>query len=378
MLTIFLDTSDYVALCRDNLSIEMLAIRNKLFELVDSRKIRIGFSYLILFELLQDYSPEYLEDRRKRARLVSRLCGANCFPYVTDLFDGKSFSNEGVWMPRETLNDLSFSFLKQQIKSRILQTARLNRANRRKYANPKAFVNYLKSDPSAMKLTMSDIGDLPFPQSFIEGQYFRKYFLGEISLAEADKELRKFVTDPECFFEFWFQYYGKTNPLNELLGAAIDNMKTKIEELQTLSLNFKNTQKGHEEELSKFRKFESEAASLERDLGIRTGSSRVKIPKMQKANDLIRSLEIPAISQELPEHIRKLVWEYLLAFIEPRKFLNSDIADIIHALNIEHCDLWRGDQTFCKLLMNSKMSNKDRIVSSLRDLPNRIESALSA
>jgi hypothetical protein len=378
MLTVFLDTSDYVALYRDNLSLEMLAIRNKLFEFVDSRKIRIGFSYLILFELLQDYSPEYLEDRRKRARLVSRLCGANCFPYVTDLLGGQTFSDDGIWMPRETLKDLSFSYLQQKLKARILNTPRLNRVNRRKYSNSKVFANFLKNNPDAMKFTMTDIGELPVPESFIEGQYFRKYFLGEISLAEADKELRKFVTDPECFFEFWFQYYGKTNPLNELLRAAIDNMKTKIEELQTLSLNFKNTQKGHEEELSKFRKFESEAASLERDLGIRTGSSRVKIPKMQKANDLIRSLERPAISQELPEHIRKLVWEYFLAFIEPRKFLNSDIADIIHAFNIEHCDLWRGDQTFCKLLMNSKISNKDRIVSSLRDLPNRIESALSA
>lgn len=106
MLTVYLDTSDYSELYRDNLSNEMLSIRDKLFEFVDHKKIRVCFSFLVFFELMQDFNDVQLDDRLKRIKFVQRLCESNNFPFFADLLDGSSNNSEEAWIPRELTENL--------------------------------------------------------------------------------------------------------------------------------------------------------------------------------------------------------------------------------------------------------------------------------
>ncbi len=377
MLTVYLDTSDYSVLCKDNLSGEMLSIRDKLIELVDKKEIRIGFSYLILFELLQDYSPEFLDDRRRRAKFVSRLCGANCFPFISDLIDGKTFSDEGLWMPRDTLRDFSFSSIQRQLKARILKSTELNREQRRKFANPKVFAEFLKNNPNALKFNISEIEGMPFPESFVEGQYFRKFFLGEISESEADRELRKTVTDPKSFFEFWFQYYKKRNPLEEMLSDGLHKFKSMILTLQSQIEDQRKAESELKTRISEVRHAEKEIKRLGRELGYDIPIGRTKLPKFQNIEEIARNTPPAESLNKYPKDVGNLLKEFMFAYLKPRKFQDSDVADFMHALYIPHCDLWRGDRTFSNLLLESKLDYKFKIVSSLRMLPGRIESALN-
>ena len=45
MLTVYLDTSDYFELYRDNLSNEMLSIRDRLFKFSDQKKFVFAFHF---------------------------------------------------------------------------------------------------------------------------------------------------------------------------------------------------------------------------------------------------------------------------------------------------------------------------------------------
>jgi hypothetical protein len=102
MIRVYLDTSDYVRLYRDDPSSKHFHIRQSLLNHVDSKRIAVGFSWCILFELLQDYDPAFEEDRLQRAQFVSRLCSGNCLPFIDGVLEGKTFSTEYDWMPQGT------------------------------------------------------------------------------------------------------------------------------------------------------------------------------------------------------------------------------------------------------------------------------------
>src|SRR5947208_15341566 len=82
MLKVYLDTSDYAVLYKERCTPELAHVKRRLLGFVDSGKIMIGFSFPIIFELLQDCTPEFLSDRLERARILKRLCKTNCFPYL--------------------------------------------------------------------------------------------------------------------------------------------------------------------------------------------------------------------------------------------------------------------------------------------------------
>ncbi len=376
MLTIYLDTSDYAELYKDNATQEIVDIRNRLFDYVDKRQIRIGCSFLIIFELLQDYEPEFVEDRRRRARMVSRLCGSNSFPFLSDLLEGRTFSTDGASIPRDALASFSFSSLQQELKSQIMNEARLNRDVRRKLANRNVFAKFLREDSSRFKFNTVNAHEFPLPESFIKGDYFRRFFIGEVTEQEANRALKKCVTDPESFFEFWFQFYKKKNPLAEMIENGLQKLKSGISKMQTFILSSKLELSHYRKLVADIRRTEKEVRRLSKNLGLSNNLKRAKLPKAFDVQSTIRSIPIPDSMQKWPYEVRILMWEFMLAYTNLRKFHDSDIVDIMHAFYLPQCDLWRGDRTFCNLLLESNISYKSRIVPSLKLLPARIEEEL--
>jgi hypothetical protein len=62
-----LDTSDYSAMYHAAPGTPPARVRDKLRELAQSRRIEIGLSYHVVFELLQKGEPRFREDRLARA-----------------------------------------------------------------------------------------------------------------------------------------------------------------------------------------------------------------------------------------------------------------------------------------------------------------------
>jgi hypothetical protein len=69
-------------------------VRDELLQMKESRRIEIGLSYYIVFELLQKAEPKFRDDRLARAELLTQLCGQNAFSYPTDLPHGNDFSGK--------------------------------------------------------------------------------------------------------------------------------------------------------------------------------------------------------------------------------------------------------------------------------------------
>src|ERR1700683_5005544 len=105
-LRLHLDTSDFARMYRAAPGSPAAQTRDALKQFVQTRKIEIGLSYHVVFELLQKAAPEHRADRLERARLLTELCGRNVLPYPSDLGQGFRFSNDGLWVPRIDLEEV--------------------------------------------------------------------------------------------------------------------------------------------------------------------------------------------------------------------------------------------------------------------------------
>lgn len=98
-LKVYLDSSDYRAFVLGSESSQR--VLNYLLEKKEEGRIVIPFSYLTIVELLQDYTPQYYQDREQRADMITKLCGAHCFKFRFDDKDvwDAPYSSSGEWMP---------------------------------------------------------------------------------------------------------------------------------------------------------------------------------------------------------------------------------------------------------------------------------------
>jgi hypothetical protein len=376
-LTLYLDTSDYSELSKLNLTPDLDDVRIKLFDLVDSGKIRIAFSFLIIAELLQDFEPEFVESRRRRAQLIKRLCGSNCFPYVSDFWKGRGLSTEGNWMPDGVIDAFSFTSFRKQFRDRLLKFEGLNRSLRRKYANEHALAEYVRSNPNHLKIKPTDDLAKYFPNAFIEGDYFRRYFAREISEAEASEALRKCITDPAHFFELWFVHFENKGVLQGLVEDHVSRLRDGIVQLQKLFFTFEAESKSLQSQAAISKRSYRELKNNFSAMGMKLDLPPPNHAKVATVGDLLISLEKPRELNALPEHSQVLLWEFMKAYMGPRKINNSSIRDMMHAMYIPHCDLWRGDRKFSRLLNDLPISHKSSIVPSLSELPSRIEQLLN-
>jgi hypothetical protein len=76
-----LDTSDYAAMYNAQPDSPGARIRDRLLEMKATGLIEIGLSHHVVFELLQEASPEFRADRIARAQMLTKLCDRNAFPY---------------------------------------------------------------------------------------------------------------------------------------------------------------------------------------------------------------------------------------------------------------------------------------------------------
>ncbi|WP_373505157.1 hypothetical protein [Aestuariivirga sp.] len=376
MIIVYLDTSDYARLYRTDAEESIRRIYDFLIGLVEERKICIPISYLTLFELLQDYSPEYLSDRRLRAKCLSKLSRSYGVPFLSDLLEGDRSVIVGGWAPKEVDKEFSVKILVAQIRERIVREAPLPRAVRRRLGNSSQFRRVIKENPEHLFMKKGDLNGLPVPDTFIEGQYLRRYLLGEIGSEVADRELKKIITDPVSFFEFWFEWYNRPNPLTTILQkpaatmkAQLDLARDRLAELEREAAKMRVTRKELKSAIQRVR-------TLERETGIPSMLKNYDVPPVPEVSSIMDDQRLEQCLISLPTEIRPYAKIYLLGLLRGRSFQNSDLGDLIHATYLPVCDLWRGDRTFSNLLMANRAPHHDRIVGSLAELPARISRLL--
>jgi hypothetical protein len=110
--------------------------------------------------------------------------------------------------------------------------------------------------------------------------------------------------------------------------------------------------------------------ALERE--VKTFGSEIRSPQELTKN-------VPRWKELFGEKSGLIAAHILYAFHkEGRNIKNSDGIDLVHAMYLPHADLWRGDKAFSTLLINNRVDCCTRIVPSLVELPEKIETALGA
>ncbi len=211
-IRIYLDTSDYSHMYCAEPGTSVAQIREKLRNFVLDKTIEVGFSYQIVFELLQKAAPQYRDDRIARARFLKELCGTNAFPATDDLGKGRSFSHNGIWFAEDFLEIMRADEIAPRVMQRILSDLQLRRNDRRLLSKPKNFAKWIRSDPARSNLFTACVLRLPFPPELAASGDLLRYLAGEMTSAEANFRLRSYYDDPEAIYRMWFDRYDRENP----------------------------------------------------------------------------------------------------------------------------------------------------------------------
>ena len=371
-IRIYLDTSDYAAMYRSEPGTSATRTREELRDLVLNDTIEIGFSFQIVFELLQKAAPQYPDDRLARAKFLKELCDTNAFPSPDDLGKGRRFSRNGIWFAENFLETIRADDIAAKLMERIRSDLRLGpRNDRQLLSKPKTFAKWIRSDPARLNLFTACVLRLPFPPELAASGDLLRYLAGEITLAEANFRLRSYYGDPEAIYRIWFDRYDRENPVgflrDELWESLLDMFQQARKRLDDPLAELKE----------RIRVLSEIAATREereqvRELRARVSQFATEIhsPKwvLERSPGLLNNFG----SESAMVAAGALVGLYL----ENRELKRSDAIDLLHATYLPHTDLWRGDRAFSHLLLKYKVKYNERVVPTLDNLIPRIEDEL--
>jgi len=369
-IRLHLDTSDYAAMYKALPGTADAGTRDRLIELVECGTIEIGLSFHVVFEFLQKAEPKFRDDRIARARLLTRLCRKNAFPYLTDLTQGHRFSTDGIWVPRIYLEEVEIEAVIQTMMQTIAARPASTPHERKALSKRTYFVEWVRSNPDASGHLINEHWPLLFGRELVTGGDFNQYVLGQMTRSEANEKLRFYITDPEAVYETWFENYGRENPVPELRDKIANAFVEMLSERKRIM-----------DEIAADKKAIKAAISAR-------GEARLGAEDRARFATLARDLESYRSDLTSPDEMSKdpawvkvvgkegtqIAAEIFHALLkEKREIKRSDGIDLVHAMYLPHVDLWRGDRAFSGLLIKNKTPFHERVVPTLAELLGRIE-----
>ena len=97
-LVVYLDTQDYIRLFNEPDDGPNHAILRQLMEHRGRGEIVIGYSWVIMLEVITRPTEEFRDERVRRGQLVKDICGLHAFPFYADFRLGARFPNNGQWI----------------------------------------------------------------------------------------------------------------------------------------------------------------------------------------------------------------------------------------------------------------------------------------
>jgi hypothetical protein len=373
-IRIHLDTSDYSAMHDAPTSSPVAKIREKLVEFAQTGRIEIGLSYHVVFELLQRADPEHRNNRLSRAGLLSELCGLNAFPYPTDLGDGHRFSKQGLWQPHITLDDheveVIIAHFVKWVQQDLEATAHVQRiVTRRKYLR-----RWAQEFPGRFASLAERNWPVMFGRSLAKDGTFGRYMADAISRDEVNRKLWFFINDPRSIYELWFERCNWDCPIMERRDNIAGNLVAMFREFRGMMAGTRDLRAKITTELNATGNEalspdgRSQLLQLRKDL--KTFREEISSPQ-QLCED------VPVWRQRFGNESALVAAEVLFAFEhDGRPIKDSDGIDFVHVMYLPHTDLWRGDRAFSDLLKRHKVNFSERVVSTLLELPARIEAEL--
>ncbi|UVC11424.1 hypothetical protein IHQ71_13100 [Rhizobium sp. TH2] len=372
-INVYLDTQDYINLGKSTLTSEMEAIKAYLLEEIRIGSVVIGYSYPLIFELLRNSDEKHRVDRQSRARTIKQLCGSHAHPYPTDLKDGRTFPNKGIWVPISTFDGITPSFVKAKFAEPIdnlIADPRLTRQKRQQLKSTKG-VRELFRSVRIGPFSKADFTGMPVPEQMLKDRIVERYLRGDLSVHSIINALRGWMIDPENMMELWYEYSGFANPLEAIVSKTAAPLFDALEQMRQLQVNYKKlvaTQKKNQRELrSLIAKTGLDAGTL--------GVANLLTPPPKLEVDFPKKKFDELFGEGRGDVIELYVNSVVFGEHESQ---DSDVIDMLHFLYIPDVDLFRCDRKMAHLVGREPSAFRNKIVSSLLDLPARIDALKTA
>lgn len=364
-IKIYLDSQDLLNMYKAAPGSPYYDFQGFISNLVDRGCVEIPMSAPILSEVLQPAREEYFEDRLTRARLLNELSKGACLPYIGDLWNGLNLDGKRGWMPVDSLSEFNFTRFIDGMRDEIRKNENLSRADRRRLSSPKVFREEVLRNPRLLSGFDDPGKEVPFLREFIDGNYWRKFLKGEISIKEADEALQRWFVDYEAVFRLFHKYEGERGVIQEM---------------------FRSSEKKLFDSISLFQSSLLQARQAENELKVLKSDLRKSLKSMGFDWRFVREISADLKSNYISSYptsdkvigknrnefervgVYEIVSAYIGASINGRSALNSDLRDILHSFYLSSVDLWRGDRSFSNVLISKKVPGWEKIRPSINDL----------
>jgi len=393
-LLVYLDSQDYSRfgdVLRGKSDAKSEALYRSLLDIGATGDAAFAYSMPVLGELLQ-FDEQYAETTDRKAEAVFELCGGNALAFPSRIVaheiattalnlgmaetgpECPSWSTEGYWYPNveSIFVDLKKT-MRAQLNDELSAAVLPNRAARR------------RAKTLGKKLSLADIArngsqeigeKYGFAPDIVE-RSMAHYLEGKISARDASHLLFSAIANPTAFVAAYFRRYEgeKTLPLwmsdfGSTFQRLFEDFRSKLgPHLETPQARTIFRQVFH----SGRQAWGANMLALANDDLNEFGIDRSVYDQFAASADL--AWNIPAC-----RCVGTLLEAYLLQTSglggEAARVEHSFGGDLVHALYIEHCDLWRGDRRFCHLLRSAMPETGEKIVALAGDLPKAIEAKL--
>lgn len=399
---IYLDTADFSRFS-DVISGRSDPIAESVLEflipLVDSEKIRVCYTSSHLSELLK-YNDGGRDLTLRKAATIERLCGRNALCSLNDIFlkemhdlavkerltrENKKFSIEvyspvGKWYPssHSAISDLPNYF--DEDFDRILKDKGLPRPQRRKLKS--TFFRSPEWKPQVEILIESmkkRLADYPGIDEIVSSGDFIQTLERKTNPIVLENRIMSSITSPSNFVIYYFE---KFNGDRNYLPSWMKDFSSII--FNEVSLLVKKCNESMDD-------LSLEEINAILDKTADNYPPKISVKFIEKAKDHLSKMglgtssqvQLKAVAQNspLPSTVlfSELLRVYMKTFIVPKsqpKPKPSDGADMVHALYIPYCNVWRGDKRTGLLFKALGIKHNTRTVHKLEELPTVIQSLL--
>jgi hypothetical protein len=366
---------------------------------IDAGRVICPVSMAHLSELLQ-YDGGGRDLTLRKAEAVERLSGPYAFRNMNDMLaadlidfaEKKGFlrqppmrpryfplDEDGQWHPSvgRVLNDLKGE-MERQLAVSLKEESNLSRAMRRKakaVVRTKGWAEVL-SGPDAEQRMREFASSYPVTERFISERLFQKLLLGQIKREAVEAELFKGLRQPTRFVTWYFERYdGERDLPNWMRSLGRDLASTLVKMKDGLSMidappstQFTiSAEQSREFALSISARLFAEVASELKPLGLGQHAIDRLLADPERASTPTISVLTALATQTIKKHTARGP--------NSPKVEDGDGGDLIHALYVPHCHIWRGDKRSAELVRQTFPKLKTLVVGKLHELPAALNNA---
>lgn len=401
-VVIYLDTQDFSLFdeCLNGRGKpEVTDVLDKLLPEIDAGRVACPISMAHLSELLQ-YQGGGRDLTLRKAESIERLAGSYAFRDINDMISAElidlavsnkclrhpplrqphfPLDNEGQWHPSvEKMLDTIKGQMERGLNAELKEQRGVPRALRRKAKSIMRSGGWGEAltSPGAMAQMREFASSYPVTDRFLD--LMPRFLLGKVRAEVVEVELFKGMRRPTNFATWYFERYEGSRDLPywmETLGAELARTLIEFKDsVASIEIPPHILEKFLAEQSGKFALSISARLFAEAAPGLkRLGMGQHAIDKLlanpgRAASPTIRILATLAM-QTLKKHMAKGA--------NAPTIKRGDGGDLMHALYLPHCDLWRGDKSSAELLRQAFPEYRARVVGKLRDLPSQLQALLA-